>query len=286
MFDKTKFKKQLMEYMDSHPEIKPQKLKKVTNINLVSQDDYIQHKPLIDEIVSWYLTMQKEREKAQQWYHTIDLGNGRITNGIYDHRPVLKHYGFPNNLEGKRVLDVGPADGFFSFQFEKMGAKEVVAIDAYENPHFIEAKDVLRSKVDYRIIDVYDLNPKDLGYFDMIFCGTVLTHLSDPFRALSNIRNVMSKDGVFFLAAVVFKPKWYLYPFELILNQSIAELVPGRQSLGRVSSYWVPSPACLREMLYKTGFNNIKKIGSFILHGNYKLTEQKSLYPHIVFKAF
>lgn len=286
MFDKTKFKKQLMEYVDAHPEIQLQELQRVTRINLVSEDDYIQHKSLIDEIINWYYTMQNERLVAHQWYHTIDLGNGRVTNGIYDHRSVVKYYGFPSNLEGKRVLDVGPADGFFSFQFEKMGAKEVVAIEAYENPHFIEAKNVLRSRVDYRIIDVYDLNPKDFGYFDMGFCGTVLVHLSDPFRALSNILSVISKNGVFFLAAVVFKPKWYLWPFELILNHPIAKLVLGRQSPGFVSSYWIPSPACLRGMLYKTGFNNIEKISSFILHGNYKLTDRKVSYPHIVFKAF
>lgn len=71
----------------------------------------------------------KRRVNEFQWYHTIDLGNGLITPGQYDHRPLLKHYGLPDDLTGKTVLDIGPAHGFFAFEFEKRRAVRVVTVE-------------------------------------------------------------------------------------------------------------------------------------------------------------
>ena len=62
------------------------------------------------------------------WYHTIDLGDGLITPGLYDYRETISSFPFALDLTGMRVLDVGPATGFFSFEFERRGA-EVVAME-------------------------------------------------------------------------------------------------------------------------------------------------------------
>lgn len=62
------------------------------------------------------------------WYHTIDLGNGLLTPGTYDFRNDLAGYGLEENLHGWKVLDVGPATGFFSFEFERRGA-DVTALE-------------------------------------------------------------------------------------------------------------------------------------------------------------
>lgn len=66
---------------------------------------------------------------AAFWYHTLEFPNGVQTTGVYQHRPYLHFYGFPPSLVGATVLDVGAADGFFSFEFERRGAAEVVAVD-------------------------------------------------------------------------------------------------------------------------------------------------------------
>jgi len=71
----------------------------------------------------------KEFIENTYWYHTIEFPNGWTTKGTYDLRPYLSQYGFPESLHGKQVLDVGAADGFFSFEFERRGAKKVLAID-------------------------------------------------------------------------------------------------------------------------------------------------------------
>jgi 2-polyprenyl-3-methyl-5-hydroxy-6-metoxy-1,4-benzoquinol methylase len=63
------------------------------------------------------------------WYHTLEFPHGIQTAGVYQLRPHLHFFGFPPSLAGETVLDVGAADGFFSFEFEKRGAAEVLAVD-------------------------------------------------------------------------------------------------------------------------------------------------------------
>ena len=62
------------------------------------------------------------------WYHTIELPHGVVTSGYFDHRPLVPLYGIPEDLHGKRVLDVGTADGFWAFEFERRGSR-VTAVD-------------------------------------------------------------------------------------------------------------------------------------------------------------
>jgi hypothetical protein len=67
--------------------------------------------------------------RAIEWYHTIDLGDGLVPPGAFDHRPFMQHYAIPQRLDGLRVLDVATFDGYWAFEFERRGAAEVVALD-------------------------------------------------------------------------------------------------------------------------------------------------------------
>src|SRR5437899_3009888 len=59
------------------------------------------------------------------WYHTVDVGGGLVTPGSYDYRETIGQFGFPENMSGMTVLDVGSATGFFAFEFERRGARVV-----------------------------------------------------------------------------------------------------------------------------------------------------------------
>ena len=59
------------------------------------------------------------------WYHTIDLGDGLVTPGMYDYRETIASFQFPEDMRGMTVLDVGSATGFFAFEFERRGARVV-----------------------------------------------------------------------------------------------------------------------------------------------------------------
>ena len=62
------------------------------------------------------------------WYHAVDLGDGLVTPGTHDYRRSLDAFGFPEDMRGMSVLDVGSATGFFAFEFEKRGA-DVVSVE-------------------------------------------------------------------------------------------------------------------------------------------------------------
>ncbi|HEY8173166.1 MAG TPA: methyltransferase domain-containing protein [Dehalococcoidia bacterium] len=79
------------------------------------------------------------------WYHTIDLGHGIATPGFIDNRDTTHLFGIPDDLAGKRCLDIGTYDGFWSFEFERRGAAEVIGIDVdspadYDLPRPIKQK--------------------------------------------------------------------------------------------------------------------------------------------------
>jgi tRNA (mo5U34)-methyltransferase len=84
------------------------------------------------------------------WYHRIEVAPGIVTPGINDSPAALRALGLPDDLTGRRVLDIGTRDGFFAFECERRGA-EVVAVDAapLEHTGFAIAARLLGSKVRY-----------------------------------------------------------------------------------------------------------------------------------------
>jgi tRNA (mo5U34)-methyltransferase len=146
-----------------------------------------------------------------RWYHTIELAQGVVTHGMFDHRPVVDRYMLPRDLAGMRCLDVGTMDGFWAFEMERRGAEEVLAADVAEvddldwppkwrarvEPTLDETKadrfrlahEALGSKVQRAERSVYDLDT-DLGTFDLVFCGDLLVHLKDPITAVERLRGV------------------------------------------------------------------------------------------------
>src|SRR5579884_3604587 len=67
--------------------------------------------------------------KRIQWYHTLELAPGLVTPGWLDHRPIVRKVPLPQRLNGLRCLDVGTFNGFWAFEMERRGAREVIAID-------------------------------------------------------------------------------------------------------------------------------------------------------------
>ncbi len=151
------------------------------------------------------------------WYHSLDLGGGVVTPGMFDHRPVLDRYPLPADLSGMRCLDVATMDGFWAFEMERRGAASVTALDL-EDPEeldwpaslrsqdkaldeskgerFALAHRALGSRVERVLMSAYDLGSDRLGQFDFVFCGDLLLHLKDPITPLENIRSVCTGSAV------------------------------------------------------------------------------------------
>jgi 2-polyprenyl-3-methyl-5-hydroxy-6-metoxy-1,4-benzoquinol methylase len=103
----------------------------------------------------------KRRLDSSGWWHSFELPDGRVIKGSSDLAGLknrISQFPIPDDLHGKRVLDVGAWDGWFSFEMERRGA-EVLAIDVRDNPNFRQIHEILSSRVDYGQMDVYDLHP-------------------------------------------------------------------------------------------------------------------------------
>ena len=123
------------------------------------------------------------------WYHSIELPDGQVIQGLQTLEQLrlrLAQFPVPADLTGKRVLDIGAWDGWFSFEMEKRGA-QVLAIDSAEHTQFRVARELLGSKVDYQIADICRLSSRDIGRFDIVLFFGVLYHLKHPMLALETV---------------------------------------------------------------------------------------------------
>jgi tRNA (mo5U34)-methyltransferase len=103
----------------------------------------------------------------------------------------------PADLTGKRVLDIGAWNGCFSFECERRGAREVIALGP-ENPEVSGFNRISRAigskRTRYVLGSIYNLDPQTLGYFDIVLCCGVLYHLRYPLLGIDNIRRVCKGD--------------------------------------------------------------------------------------------
>ncbi len=123
------------------------------------------------------------------WYHSIELPTGEVVQGIQTLQQLrhrVAQFPIPPDLTGKRVLDIGAWDGWFSFEMERRGAR-VLAIDNARRTRFLKARELLGSKVDYQIADICRVTARDLGRFDIVLFFGVLYHLKHPMRALETV---------------------------------------------------------------------------------------------------
>jgi tRNA (mo5U34)-methyltransferase len=141
---------------------------------------------------------KRVHELRGRFHSPLDFGDGIVTRPWHVQRRFrrrLRLLRIPDDLSGKTVLDIGAWDGYFSFEFERRGAKRVLAIDTYAWDHgaldcFLLARDHFKSRVEHRRMDVHDLNPEAVGRFDLVFCAGVLYHMRNPLIGLERIRSV------------------------------------------------------------------------------------------------
>src|ERR1700733_3735002 len=107
------------------------------------------------------MATQATRNDIQQlsrsgWYRSLELPDGTVIEGLVSLERLkwrIAQFPIAQDLRGKRVLDMGAWDGWFSFEMERRGA-EVVAVDATPHERFQIARELLGSKVEYRVGDV------------------------------------------------------------------------------------------------------------------------------------
>ncbi len=220
---------------------------------------------------SIYATSRQVKSLEECWfYHSIDLPGFGTVHGGWDLRGRIDDYLGYVDVSGKRVLDVGTASGFLTFEMEKKGA-QVVSFDAdneyqIQYPRFKrhvteqDAKQRLQSIrnnlekmknsywLSHRLLnsnakvvygDIYRM-PEQIGLFDVVLVSQILVHLRDPLGALIQAGEFSS--DVLVITEGVFSN-----------DTPLQKLIPcSDNELGR--GWWIMSTGLYREALGLMGF--------------------------------
>lgn len=194
---------------------------------------------------------------TRTWFHTFDLGDGLRTPGYDATLQKLDVIHLPEDLSGRRVLDIGAYDGFFSFECERRGALEVVAADkwSWEWPgsdgrrNFDWMREVLASSVTDRVVAVEDLSPETVGEpYDLVLFLGVLYHAPDPLGYLKRVRSVTK--GTVIIETLV----------DLLdVDVPAAAYYPGASYNGDGSNHFGPNVAAVEGLLRDAGFGNVRR---------------------------
>jgi tRNA (mo5U34)-methyltransferase len=210
------------------------------------------------------IEIQKLIDSVPVWHQRIELAPGIFTPATQHSQNVLTAIKLPNDLSGLRVLDLGARDGFFSFECEKRGAAEVIAVDytPVELTGFEVASKILDSKVKWITANVYRINELNLGKFDLILFLGVIYHLRNPYLAIDRIYDALNIDGKVIVESHVIdggfvneNGDW----MELkdidprLTNLQIAQYYKGDLG-GDHTNAWAPSLNTLEIMFQNSGF--------------------------------
>ena len=223
---------------------------------------------------------QQQAEQLRQrvaslpyWYHRIELPGGVVTPGW---APVSHDaYRVPEDLRGKRVLDAGAWDGYWTFEALKRGACQVVAIDDFSDylgalktgdRRAWETFDLCREALGYtpeqcqrHEISVYEATEERLGRFDVVFCFGLLYHLRYPLMALDGLSAICNGE-VFIESAILDDYSPYHgglgkgYPG----GHVVAEFYPGAEYGGNQTNWWAPTLHCLGALVQAAGFPEVQ----------------------------
>jgi tRNA (mo5U34)-methyltransferase len=253
------------------------------------RDAQTEYQRQVDEFRARTGALGHEGLEHYYWYHTIDLGGGLVTPGDYDFRGHVATFGFPDDMTGMRVLDVGSATGFFAFEFERRGA-EVVSVElpsladwdilAAERENVVRSlmawlragspeeayhrhlggpfqfcHAALGSRVKRCYSSVYDLSLEKLGgeKFDLVYAGDILLHLFSPLRALDVLAGLCRGS----LVATIEVPFPGAAPHPLMLFRGNASAETDRRT------WWMLSSGCVHDILARLGFRSASVVGRY-----------------------
>lgn len=198
----------------------------------------------------------------------MDLPGIGTVGGQWDLRGRTADYTGHVDMRGKRVLDVGTASGFLTFELEKMGA-DVVSFDAdsperlyllplegdlfttdraawiaqytglaqMQNGYWL-AHRTLGSKARAFYGNIYDI-PGEIGRFDIGVIGQILVHLSDPIRALASVMRRCDR---------------LVITEGMIDDDKPMATLGGNKATGNIWSWWRCSTGLYREVLSMAGW--------------------------------
>jgi tRNA (mo5U34)-methyltransferase len=145
-----------------------------------------------------------------RWFHTINLGNGVITHGVKSAEQLKAEFDIlglsADFLRGRRLLDIGCADGYMSLQCARLGA-EVTAVDGIYRESLKYVREHAETKFQFYCIDFLSSSFLELGRFDVILYLGVLYHTMYPFEHFLRLASASAAG-----ATVLIETEFYNLP--------------------------------------------------------------------------
>src|SRR5882762_2637470 len=219
--------------------------------------------------------IQTELKRLEPWFHRIDLGGGLFTKTeSVMGEPIDHPLGpwqtiqklLPSDLSGKTLLDVGCNAGFYAFETKRRGAKHVLGVDG-QRQHVRQGlfvRKVLGLDVEFRRLNVYELNPRTVGQFDITLALGLLYHLKHPILALENLYQV-TKELLIIETAIMpprHTPKSFAYSFgsaKTVLHP-LAYVENPPDAKEQVFNWFLPGVDALMALLRNTGFAEVELV--------------------------
>jgi tRNA (mo5U34)-methyltransferase len=213
-------------------------------------------------------SLEQEIAALGPWFHNLSLdGVQTAPQHFLGDYPQVKYSRFrnaiPDDLSGKRVLDIGCNAGFYSLEMKRRGAARVLGIDTDER-YLRQARfaaEVCELEIEFERLAVWDVAALRERFDIVIFMG-VLYHLRHPLLALDLIYEHVADDTLLFQSMLrgssQITPVAEDYDFAgpTVFDE------PGYPKLHFIehrfshdeTNWWVPNRACVEAMLRSSGF--------------------------------
>ena len=198
----------------------------------------------------------KEKINQIKWHHQFEIINGLFTPGSYSPDGLLKRLNLPTDLSGKRMLDIGARDGFFTLQAVKRGAS-VIAVDYMPADQMgfnltMQANGV--REVEFIQTNVYELPQLDLGTFDIILFLGVIYHVPDPYLSLEIVQSLTKEGGTCYVESTNLDASFTLNEVPAPLPDQYRSSPLAVFVRRNMTSYWDMNEECLRQLINDVGF--------------------------------
>ncbi|HTX33477.1 MAG TPA: DUF1698 domain-containing protein [Bryobacteraceae bacterium] len=191
------------------------------------------------------------------WFHSFELPDGTRIEGVMPlewQRQRWSRFPIPADLQGKRVLDIGAWDGWFSFEAERRGAA-VTSVDCVEFPNYFQMRERLGSRAEFRNLDLYEIPTAGLGRFDIVLLLGVLYHLKYPFLGLEIVCGLATELAIV-ESFVIDGPTWRDHRGEI----PTLEFYETTDLNGQFDNWFGPSVGALEGLCRAAGFARVETL--------------------------
>jgi len=223
--------------------------------------------------------LREEVERLAPWHHNVELPGGLRTYLPGEERrpldrirlrdlvrfawpPLLDVYG--GTLEGKRVLDIACNCGGFSIAAAQNGAHHVLGIDV--TTKYIEQAELLKralslANTEFKLMAIEDLDPADVGTFDVVLNFGILYHLENPVLAMKRVADVTANVMVVETAVYRDEADRAVWRMDVLEPVEDADRIAstGLWRTGQVCQLF-PNARAVEDLLAFLGFSDVRRL--------------------------